>query len=62
VVFWLGVVGIGLLVPLARHWIALGSGERTVTRAAACVLIGGLLLRFVIVMSPQYPRVALWHL
>jgi protein NrfD len=62
VVFWLGVVGLGLLVPLARHWIALGPGERSVTRAAGCVLIGGLLLRFVIVMSPQYPVVALWHL
>jgi protein NrfD len=62
VVFWLGVVGIGLLVPLARHWIALGPGERSVTRAARCVLIGGFLLRFVIVMSPQYPRVPLWHL
>jgi len=62
VVFWLGVVGIGLLVPLARHWIALGPGERSVTRAAGCVLIGGLLLRFVFVMSPQYPRVPLWHL
>jgi protein NrfD len=62
VVFWLGVVVVGLLVPLARHWVALGPGSRSVTRAAACVLIGGLLLRFVIVMSPQYPRVALWHL
>jgi protein NrfD len=62
VVFWLGVVGIGLLIPLARHWIALGSDEHSVTRAARCVLIGGFLLRFVIVMSPQYPRVPLWHL
>jgi protein NrfD len=62
IVFWVGVVGLGLLVPLVRHWIALGSGERSVTRAAGCVLIGGFLLRFVIVMSPQFPRVALWHL
>ncbi len=62
VVFWLGVVGIGLLVPLARHWISLGAGGHSVTRAARCVLIGGFLLRFVIVMSPQYPRVSLWHL
>jgi formate-dependent nitrite reductase membrane component NrfD len=62
VVFWLGVVGIGLLVPLARHWVSLGPGEQNVTRAARCVLIGGLLLRFVIVMSPQFPRVSLWHL
>ncbi len=62
VVFWLGVVLLGLLVPLARHWVSLGPGERAVSRAAACVLVGGLLLRFVIVMSPQYPRVPLWHL
>lgn len=57
VVFWLGVVGLGLIVPIARHWISYDP-----RRAAACALIGGLLLRFVIVMSPQYPRVALWHL
>ena len=62
VVFWIGVVGLGLLVPLARHWVSLGPGERAISRAAACVLVGGLLLRFVIVMSPQYPRVPLWHL
>lgn len=62
IVFWLGVVGVGLLVPLARHWIALGPGAATVTRSARCVLIGGFLLRFVIVMSPQFPRVPLWHL
>jgi|HubBroStandDraft_6_1064221.scaffolds.fasta_scaffold26403_3 protein NrfD len=57
VVFWLGVVGLGLLAPLARHFTALNP-----RRAAMCVLAGGLLLRFVIVMSPQFPRVALWHL
>jgi protein NrfD len=57
VVFWLGVVGLGLLAPLARHFIAFNP-----RRAAMCVLAGGLLLRFVIVMSPQFPRVALWHL
>jgi len=57
VIFWLGVVGFGLVVPLARH-----RGSVDVRRAATSVLIGGLLLRFVIVMSPQFPRVALWHL
>ena len=57
VVFWLGVVGLGLLAPLARHFTAFNP-----RRAAMCVLAGGLLLRFVIVMSPQFPRVALWHL
>jgi protein NrfD len=57
VVFWIGVVGLGLVAPLARHWIAFDP-----RRAAVCTLAGGLLLRFVIVMSPQFPRVALWHL
>jgi len=57
VVFWLGVVGLGLIVPLARRWTSLD-----LRRSATCVLVGGLLLRFVIVMSPQFPRVALWHL
>jgi formate-dependent nitrite reductase membrane component NrfD len=56
-VFWVGVVGLGLIVPIARHW-----GAFDPRRAATCALVGGLLLRFVIVMSPQYPRVALWHL
>jgi protein NrfD len=57
VIFWLGVVGLGLLAPLARHWNLFDA-----RRAALCTLAGGLLLRFVIVMSPQFPRVALWHL
>ena len=57
VVFWVGVVGLGLLAPLARHWIAFDP-----RRAAAFTLAGGLLLRFVIVMSPQFPRVPLWYL
>jgi formate-dependent nitrite reductase membrane component NrfD len=57
VIFWLGVVGLGLIAPLARHWNLFDA-----RRAAMCVLAGGLLLRFVIVMSPQFPRVALWHL
>ena len=57
IVFWIGVVGLALLAPLARHVVAFSA-----RRAAACVLVGGLVLRFVIIMSPQFPRVALWHL
>jgi formate-dependent nitrite reductase membrane component NrfD len=64
VVFWVGVVLIGLLVPLA---LSLGvrwppEAERRAVVSAACVLVGGLLLRFVIVMSPQWPRVPPWYL
>jgi formate-dependent nitrite reductase membrane component NrfD len=63
VLFWLGVVALGLLTPLVLHW----RGGAALTRdhaltSATCVLVGGLLLRFVVVMSPQWPRVSLWHL
>jgi hypothetical protein len=30
--------------------------------ASMCVLAGGLILRFVIVMAPQWPAVRLWAL
>jgi formate-dependent nitrite reductase membrane component NrfD len=64
VVFWLGVVVIGLLVPLLLHGVRRGNltAERRAMLAAGCVLVGGLLLRFVIVMSPQWPRIPLWYL
>jgi formate-dependent nitrite reductase membrane component NrfD len=64
VLFWLGVVGGGLLLPLMLHGKAvLGWAEhRRVLIAAICVLVGGLLLRFVVVMSPQFPAVSLWTL
>jgi protein NrfD len=62
VVFWLGVVGVGLLVPLVLHAREHGAGGREARMASACVLVGGLLLRFVVVMSPQWPRVSLFYL
>lgn len=64
VVFWLGVVGLGLIVPLLlqRGVIGAWGTHRREIVAAMCVLLGGLLLRFVVVMSPQYPAVHLWHL
>ncbi|HEX2218508.1 MAG TPA: NrfD/PsrC family molybdoenzyme membrane anchor subunit [Gemmatimonadales bacterium] len=64
VLFWLGAVGLGVVVPLILHrtsprgWDA----HRREVIAAICVLIGGLILRFVVVMSPQYPSVPLWAL
>lgn len=64
VLFWLGVVGVGLVVPLVLHRMHLerwSDRERAVA-SAACVLVGGLLLRFVVVMAPQYPEVPLWYL
>jgi formate-dependent nitrite reductase membrane component NrfD len=64
VLFWLGVVGVGLLIPLLPHRRAvLGwAGHRQELIAAVCVLVGGLLLRFVVVVSPQFPAVSLWAL
>jgi protein NrfD len=71
VVFWLGVVLLGLVAPLVLHWrhrrapagAPLGHDvARRAALSATCVLVGGLLLRFVVVMSPQWPRVPLWYL
>lgn len=63
VVFWLGVVLLGLLAPLALHSLYRGAtAERRAVLSAAFVLVGGFLLRFVVVMSPQWPRVPLWYL
>lgn len=62
--FWVGVVAVGLLAPLVLHryrprdW----DDERRALVSATCVLVGGLLLRFVIVMAPQWPIVPPWYL
>ncbi len=47
----LGVVGVGMLAPLALYWR--GSGQRNMMISAALVLVGGFLLRVVIVFSAQ---------
>jgi formate-dependent nitrite reductase membrane component NrfD len=62
--FWIGVVGLGLLWPLVLHARAVrGWAEpRREMIAAVCGLVGGLLLRFVVVMAPQFPAVSLWAL
>ena len=65
IVFWIGVVIIGLIAPLVLHRRAHrpgGDANRSVKLAAICVLVGGLVLRFVIVMSPQWPAVMPWYL
>ena len=64
VLFWLGAVGLGMVVPLLLHRTTLGGWDphRREVIAAVCVLVGGLILRFVVVMSPQYPEVPLWAL
>lgn len=48
-----GVIGLGMLLPLALYWRRQWLGDLNVTAAAASVLAGGLILRLVIVFSAQ---------
>ncbi|MEP6574091.1 MAG: NrfD/PsrC family molybdoenzyme membrane anchor subunit [Gemmatimonadota bacterium] len=61
--FWIGVVLAGLLLPLLLDRLRAGAdpGRRDRIRAGL-VLAGGLLLRFVFIMAPQWPEVRPWHL
>jgi protein NrfD len=49
----IGVVGLGIVVPLLLHWRSRAPGGLSATAAAVLVLIGGFLLRVVIVLSAQ---------
>lgn len=56
-VFWVGLVVIGLVIPLVVEWRNLRAGQLT-TRAAglvapALVILGGLALRYVMVFAAQ---------
>lgn len=62
VVFWLGVIGIGLILPLALPYARRGPLARRPLLGVSCVLVGGLLLRFVVIMAPQWPNITLWRL
>jgi protein NrfD len=50
---FLGVIVVGMLVPLALYWRKEWLGSRNLTTAAALVLVGGFILRLVIVFSAQ---------
>jgi formate-dependent nitrite reductase membrane component NrfD len=50
---FLGVIVLGMLVPLALYWRRQWLGGRNVTIAAALVLLGGFILRLVIVFSAE---------
>jgi len=50
---FLGVIVVGMLMPLALYWRKEWLGSRNLTTAAALVLIGGFILRLVIVFSAQ---------
>jgi polysulfide reductase chain C len=53
--FWIGVVVIGLLVPFGLELWSVRTGEKTVLvlATALCVLLGGLVLRAVVVIGGQ---------
>ena len=48
-----GVIVIGMLIPLALYWRRQWLGDLNLTTAAASVLVGGFILRLVIVFSAQ---------
>lgn len=53
VLLFLGVIVVGMLIPLGLHWRKQWLGDLNVTTAAALVLVGGFILRLVIVFSAQ---------
>jgi formate-dependent nitrite reductase membrane component NrfD len=57
-VFWVGVVGLGIVVPLAIQSLAVTHRIVHTPLAPAMVLLGGLALRFVIVAAGQASRFA----
>jgi protein NrfD len=48
-----GVIILGMLIPLSLYWRRQWLGDRNIATAAALVLIGGFILRLVIVFSAQ---------
>jgi formate-dependent nitrite reductase membrane component NrfD len=55
-VFWVGVVGLGILLPLVIQSLAVTHRVAHTPIAPLLVLLGGLVLRFVIVYAGQYSR------
>jgi formate-dependent nitrite reductase membrane component NrfD len=53
VLLFVGVILIGMLIPLALFWRRHLLGDLNVAAAAVLVLIGGFILRMVIVFSAQ---------
>ena len=52
--FWLGVAGLGLIVPmLLKPWVNRSSGIPTVLAACGASLVGVLMLRFFILYAGQ---------
>jgi formate-dependent nitrite reductase membrane component NrfD len=53
VLLFVGVIVLGLIVPLVLSWRDRRVGELNITAAAVLVLLGGFLLRVVIVFSSE---------
>lgn len=56
IAFWLGIVVLGLIAPLAIEYRAIKSGKaspRAIALSASLVLIGGFLMRYVILYAGQ---------
>lgn len=53
-----GTLALGVIVPLVISWRTHPLGARSTTIAAVLVLIGGLVLRYAVVMAGQYVQVA----
>jgi formate-dependent nitrite reductase membrane component NrfD len=50
---FLGVIVLGMLIPLTLYWRRDWLGDRNATTAAVLVLVGGFILRMVVVMSSE---------
>ncbi|BCJ86375.1 NrfD/PsrC family molybdoenzyme membrane anchor subunit [Effusibacillus dendaii] len=50
---WVGVVLIGLLLPLLLKWKPNLLGHRTTLVSSLLILVGGYVLRYVVIMGPQ---------
>ena len=48
-----GVIVLGILIPLALYWRRDWLGDRNLTTAAVLVLVGGFILRMVVIMSSE---------
>lgn len=55
-VFWVGVVGLGIVIPLVVQTLAVRHRIQHTPVAPVLVIAGGLLLRFVIVYAGQFSR------
>jgi protein NrfD len=57
-VFWVGVIGLGIIIPLFIQMLAVNGKVKHSPAAPLMVLLGGLVLRFVIVYAGQYSHYA----